>query len=122
MAGGWSLAIPKQSKNKEAVYEFLKFAMNKDNMLSIDKANGFLTTRKDVAADKDFLAIPFNKQATEMLKNAQFRPSVDKYPSVSVEIQSMVEAVATGTSPADAETKYAKNVTRIVGSDKVTNK
>lgn len=122
MAGGWSLAIPKQSKNKEAAYEFLKFAMNKDNMLSIDKAAGFLTTRTDVAADKDFMAIPFNKQATEMLKNAQFRPSVDKYPSVSAEIQSMVEAVATGATPADAEAKYAQNVTRIVGSDKVTNK
>lgn len=122
MAGGWSLAIPKQGKNKEAAIEFLKFAMNKENMLSIDKAAGFLTTRKDVASDKDFMAIPFNQQATEMLKNATFRPSVDKYPSVSTEIQAMVEAVASGTKPADAMAKYLQNVTRIVGSDKVVSK
>lgn len=122
MSGGWSLAIPKQSKNKEAAWEFLKFAMNKENMLSIDKASGFLTTRKDVAADESFMAIPFNKQATEMLRNAQFRPSVDKYPSVSTKIQAMVESVATGTKPADAMNKYAQDVARIVGNDKVTSK
>lgn len=120
MAGGWSLAIPKQGKNKDAAMEFVKFAMNKENMLSIDKAAGFLTTRKDVGEDKDFMAIPFNKQATEMLKNAIFRPSVDKYPSVSSEIQSMVESVASGTKPADAIAKYAQNVARIAGDDKVT--
>lgn len=120
MSGGWSLAIPKQSKNKDAAMDFMKFAMNKENMLSIDKAAGFLTTRKDVAADKDFMAIPFNQQATEMLKNAIFRPSVDKYPSVSTEIQSMVESVASGTKPADAITKYAQDVTRIAGEDNVT--
>ncbi|GLC31230.1 extracellular solute-binding protein [Clostridium omnivorum] len=122
MAGGWSLAIPKQGKNKEAAMEFVKFAMNKENMLSIDKASGFLTTRKDVAEDKDFMAIPFNQQANDMLKNAQFRPAVDKYPSVSTEIQAMVESVAAGTKPADAIAKYSQNVTRIVGSDKVTSK
>ncbi|WP_238916784.1 ABC transporter substrate-binding protein [Clostridium sp. YIM B02555] len=122
MAGGWSLAIPKQSKNKDAAMEFVKFAMNKENMLTLDKAAGFLTTRKDVAEDKDFMAIPFNQQANDMLKNAIFRPAVDKYPSVSTEIQSMVEAVASGTKPADAIAKYAQNVTRIAGDDKVTDK
>jgi multiple sugar transport system substrate-binding protein len=122
MSGGWSLAIPKQSKNKEAAMEFIKFAMNKENMLSIDKSAGFLTTRKDVAEDKDFMAIPFNQQATEMLKNAVFRPAEDKYPAISTEIQSMVESVASGTKPADAIAKYTQNVTRIAGDDKVTNK
>lgn len=122
MAGGWSLAIPSQSKNKDAAFDVLKFAMNKDNMLAIDKASGFLTTRKDVAADASFLAIPFNKQATEMLKNATFRPSVDKYSSVTTEIQSMVESVVTGTKVDDAIAKYGQNVTRIVGSDKVESK
>ncbi len=122
MAGGWSLAIPAQSKQKDAAFEVMKFAMNKDNMLAIDKASGFLTTRKDVASDPSFLAIPFNKQATEMLKNATFRPSVDKYSAVTTEIQAMVESVVTGTKPADAINKYSQNVSRIVGSDKIENK
>lgn len=122
MAGGWSLAIPAQSKHKDAAFELLKFAMNKENMLAIDKASGFLTVRKDVAADESYLSIPFNKQATEMLKNAIFRPAVDKYSSVTTEIQIMVESVVTGKTVDEAITKYGQDVTRIVGSDKVESK
>lgn len=122
MSGGWGLAIPSQSKNKDAAFEFLKFAMNKDNLLSYNKAAGTLTTRKDVADDPDFTEIPFNKQANEMLQSAVFRPAYDKYSSVTTEIQSMVESVVTGTKPEDAITKYGQNVTRIVGSDKVESK
>ncbi len=57
-----------------------------------------------------------------MLKNATFRPSVDKYSAVTTEIQAMVESVVTGTKPADAINKYSQNVSRIVGSDKIENK
>ena len=54
------------------------------------------------------------------MKNAHFRPANDKYPNVSVEIQTMVEAVATGSkTPKQAAKDYASNVTRIVGEENV---
>lgn len=122
LAGGWALSIPSNAKNKDEAWEFIQYALNKENTQNLVTKSGSLTVRADVAKDPGYTELPFNELATDYLQNADFRPSHDKYPEVSTQIQTMVESVATGTSPADAMNKYALDVTRIVGKDHVTEK
>ncbi|MEK3734204.1 MULTISPECIES: ABC transporter substrate-binding protein [Paenibacillus] len=122
LAGGWALSIPSNSKNKDEAWEFIKYALNKDNTQKLVTSSGNITVRTDVAKDPGYTQMPFNEIATAYLQNADFRPSQEKYPEVSTQIQTMVEAVATGTSPQDAMNKYAQDVTRIVGADNVVEK
>ncbi|MBJ6363038.1 ABC transporter substrate-binding protein [Paenibacillus sp. GCM10012307] len=122
LAGGWALSIPSNAKNKDEAWEFIKYALNKENSQKLVTASGNITVRADVAKDPGYTQMPFNEIATEYLQNAEFRPAQDKYPEVSTQIQTMVEAVATGTSPEAAQNKYAQDVTRIVGEQNVIEK
>lgn len=122
MSGGWAWSLTKNSANKEAATDFLKFMCNKDNLKKLVLAQGNLSPRSDIASDPEYInSNPFNKVATEFLKNAQFRPTDPNYSSVSTAIQTMVEAVATGSAtPEAAMQSYANDVKRIVGADKTT--
>ncbi|MCI1775070.1 ABC transporter substrate-binding protein [Paenibacillus lautus] len=122
LAGGWALSIPSNSKNKDEAWEFIKYALGKENTQKLVMSSGNITVRADVAKDPEYTKMPFNEIATEYLQNAEFRPAQEKYPEVSTQIQTMVESVATGTSPADAMNKYAQDVTRIVGADHIVEK
>ncbi|MGZ7445159.1 ABC transporter substrate-binding protein [Paenibacillus sp. TH7-28] len=122
LAGGWALSIPSNAKHKDEAWEFIKYALNKENSQKLVMSSGNITVRADVAKDPEYTKMPFNEIATAYLQNAEFRPAQEKYPEVSTQIQTMVESVATGTSPADAAKKYAQDVTRIVGEDHVMQK
>ncbi|MNG16920.1 hypothetical protein D3C84_1008710 [compost metagenome] len=123
MSGGWALSIPKNADNKELAWEFIKFASSKENNLKLLLKDRSLTPRDDVAQDPEYQKIPMFKEATEMLKTAQFRPAVDKYPNVSTQIQSLVEDVVTDKlTPEQAAEQYQKNVTNIVGKENVIEK
>jgi multiple sugar transport system substrate-binding protein len=122
LAGGWALSIPSNAQHKDEAWDFIKYALGKENTQKLVIASGNITVRADVAKDPGYTKMPFNEIATEYLKNAEFRPAQDKYPEVSTQIQTMVESVTTGTSPADALKKYAQDVTRIVGKDHVIEK
>jgi len=120
MAGGWTWAIPEKAQNKDASWKVLQALGGKEQQAARAVAEGNLTVRDDSAEIKEYKEQPFIEQATTFLQYAHFRPADDKYPNVSVEIQTMVEAVATGSkSPEDAAKDYATNVTRIVGEDAI---
>ncbi|WP_372009579.1 ABC transporter substrate-binding protein [Paenibacillus chitinolyticus] len=122
LAGGWALSIPSNAQHKDEAWNFIKYALNKENTQKLVIASGNITVRADVAKDLGYTKMPFNELATEYLKNAEFRPAQDKYPEVSTQIQTMVESVATGTAPAAALNKYTQDVTRIAGPEHVTEK
>ncbi len=120
MSGGWAWSIPAKAKNKEASWRVLQALGGKEEQAKRAIAEGNLTVRDDSATMKEYIEQPFIKEATDFLKNAHFRPADDKYPNVSIEIQSMVEAVATGSkTPEEAAKDYETNVTRIVGEDNI---
>jgi multiple sugar transport system substrate-binding protein len=119
LSGGWGFAIPAKSKHQIEAWDFIKFISSRENNLKLALSTGNLSPRLDVAEDQSYRAVPFQEFSTGFLKNAAFRPKNDKYPAVSTEIQSMVEAVATGTTLEKAMAAYRAGVTRVAGEDKV---
>jgi multiple sugar transport system substrate-binding protein len=122
MAGGWAWSIPSKSDNKDITMEFIKHLMEPDLYVDAIVAMGGIGARTDTADNEKYSTLPFIQTATEYLKVALFRPKNSKYSAVSSHIQTMVESVVSGTSPADAMATYGVDVTRTVGGDNVISK
>lgn len=122
MAGGWAWSIPSKSDNKDITMEFIKHLMEPSIYVDAIVAMGSIGTRTDIVDHEKYSAMPFIQTATEYLEFASFRPKDSKYSAVSAHIQTMVESVVSGTSPADAMATYGVDVTRTVGEDNVISK
>lgn len=122
MAGGWAWSIPSKSDNKDITMEFIKHLMDPSVYVDAIVAMGSIGVRTDIVDNKKYSTMPFIQTATEYLKVALFRPKNSKYSAVSSHIQTMVESVVSGTSPADAMATYGVDVTRTVGEDNVISK
>ena len=122
LAGGWAWSIPSKSDNKEATIDFIKHLMDLEVYTDAIISLGSIATRSDIATDAAYTDQPFMQTATDFLKSAAFRPKNDQYSAVSTHIQTMVESVVSGTSPADAMATYGVDVTRTVGDDEVVSK
>lgn len=122
MSGGWALAVPEQSDNKEAAVSFLKHCMEPEIYKDFIIAQGNVATRSDIASDPDYSSQPFMEKCTDLLSGAFYRPRNSQYSSVTTYIQSMVESVVSGTSPEDAMAQFKADVTNSVGEDNVVEK
>ncbi|MDF2905119.1 MAG: transporter substrate-binding protein [Herbinix sp.] len=122
MAGGWAWSIPAKSDNKDITMEFIKHLMEPDIYVDALVSMGSIGTRMDIVDNEKYSTMPFIETATKYLKVASFRPKDSRYSAVSVHIQTMVESVVSGTSPADAMATYGVDVTRTVGEDNVISK
>lgn len=119
LAGGWALAIPEKSDNKEMSFEFIKQCMSTDIYTDFIVSSGSICTRNDTAKNESYTKAPFMDKATEFLSGAAFRPINDDYPAVSTAVQSMVESVVTAKATPDAAMKqFQTDVVRTVGEDK----
>ena len=123
MSGGWTLAIPELSDEKDAAWDFMKWCMSYDQYLNAVQLQGVLSTRSDVAEDEEYASQPFVQTATNFLEGAYYRPQNDQYTTVTTYIQTMVENVASGSmSPEDAMAQYKSDVTNAVGEDACVDK
>ncbi len=120
LAGGWGLAIPENSDNKDTAFEFIKQCMNTEDYTNFIVSSGGIASREDTAVAEEYTSIPFKEAATDFLSGAGFRPINDEYPSVSTAVQTMVESVVTQSkTPEEAMEQYKTDVIRVTGEDRV---
>jgi multiple sugar transport system substrate-binding protein len=111
MSGGWALAIPEMSDEKDAAWDFIEWAMNYDNYMNCVTYTGNLSTRSDIAEDPSYASAPFVAEATELLEYVYYRPHTDEYSTITTYIPVMVEAVSSGAeTPEDAMAEYKQSV------------
>ncbi len=122
MSGGWTLSIPEHSAMKDEAFSFIQQMMEPPAYTKSVIAQGNIVTRSDAAEDEEYLSQPYKAEGTALLDGAYFRPQNEQYSVVTTNIQTMVEAVASGSTPEDAMNQYAMDVTRIVGEDNIVEK
>ncbi|WP_022884855.1 extracellular solute-binding protein [Glaciibacter superstes] len=119
MSGGWTLAMGAKSKNKDAAWDFIALALDKDNSQAYDIAASQIAVRSDVSEDPDYQAAnPSFGFFSEIVEVTNFRPATSDYGQISSEITVAMEAVMTGQqSPTDAAKAYDEALVRIVGEE-----
>jgi multiple sugar transport system substrate-binding protein len=123
MSGGWTLAMGAKSTNKDAAWDFIAMALNKDNSQAYDVAASQIAVRSDVSEDPEYQAAnPSFEFFSKIVEVTHFRPATSDYGKISNEITVAMEAVMTGQqSPADAAAAYDKAVIGIVGDENTTS-
>ena len=122
MSGGWLLSVGSQASDKDAAFDFIAVALNRENSLKYDTENSQIAVRKDVATDEKYLSVnPSFEFFSSLVPVTTFRPATPDYSQISGNIQVAVESVATGSaSPEEAARTYDEGLVGIVGEDKVT--
>jgi multiple sugar transport system substrate-binding protein len=123
MSGGWVLSVGSHAKDKQAAFDYVSLALNKENSQAYDIAASQIAERADVAADPAYLSSnPTLKFFTDLVQVTHFRPAYADYPHISDAIQVAMEAVMTGQmSPEQAAAAFSDQVKAAVGADKVTS-
>ena len=120
LSGGWFLCINELSNKKEEGLDFIKFALNKENILKYVLTVNNLSVREDVAADPAYPE--FLKAPTDMLKYTHFRPANGQYPIVSSKMSIAVESVVTQSATPEQTMKNLYNsVERILGKKSISS-
>jgi multiple sugar transport system substrate-binding protein len=118
LSGGWYMCINNLSKKKAAALDFIKFALNKENVLKYVLTVNNLSVRKDVAADPEYPK--YLRAPTDMLKYTHFRPANGQYPIVSSKMSIAVESVATqSATPDQSMNTLVSSTERILGKKAV---
>lgn len=119
MSGGWLLSVGANASDKQAAFDFVATALDKENALKYGTEASQIAVRKDVATDPAYLSYnPSFEFFSSLVPVTHFRPATPDYSQISSNIQVAVESVVTGSaSPADAAKAYDEALVGIVGED-----
>jgi ABC-type glycerol-3-phosphate transport system substrate-binding protein len=95
---GWGLVINTNSKNKEAAWEFLKYATSKEGFRVRGKA-GSSVYRPSILNDKSYATGEYYSVMAQTYKIARMEPLVTYYSKLHEILNSMVAAFLTTTTP-----------------------
>jgi multiple sugar transport system substrate-binding protein len=120
MMGGWELAIPQNSKNKDLAWEFLTLIIEPKILAPMLEENGYLPTQLAIG-EEPYLSdldetIPYYKEMVLMVQFGRQRPSVAEYPQIAENIRQAIEDVYYGLKePKQALDEAAAKSARILG-------
>lgn len=118
LAGGWSWAMPRLSRNPDLAWEFLQLLCNTENSTFFATTDNNITIRRDVAESQEYQSYsPTVGFFTSLMDFATYRPALAPYPQISAAIQSAMEQVMIGGSVDAAAAAYDATVTDIVGAN-----
>ncbi|SRR6056297_44446 len=96
-AGGWTVALPDGSRNKDLAWEFISIAMNKENHRTWALSRAYVPVRESLASDDAFAqAIPFYAALEDLLPLAKTRPAIPEYPQLSSQLQTALQSIMAG--------------------------
>jgi multiple sugar transport system substrate-binding protein len=117
MMGGWELAIPQTSQNKELAWQLLTIMVEPKIISPWLQQNGFLPTQKNLGSGPQSVqlsqTIPYYDKMISMIPTGHSRPSVSEYPQIADNVREAIEDVYYGIKEPkqaldDAAAKSAK--------------
>lgn len=113
--GAWTYAIPSQSKNPEAAYLFLQWAMSKDTQLKWTLMGG-IPSRESTFKDRQVRSVEFMPATLDALKVSDCRPRIPEWGEMESVMQVTIhKAVTKQISPREALAHTQKEFERILG-------
>jgi multiple sugar transport system substrate-binding protein len=98
--GGWNLMISKNSPNKEAALQFIRFLLSVEAQKTLFEAGGYIPVNKNVYADERFMARHPDLAFYRHLLNYGFhRPALEEYTKISDVISHFVNLALKGEVP-----------------------
>jgi multiple sugar transport system substrate-binding protein len=117
MMGGWELAIPQTSQNKELAWQLLTIMVEPKIISPWLQQNGFLPTQKNLGSGPQSVqlsqTIPYYDKMMSMIPTGHSRPSISEYPQIADNVREAIEDVYYGIKEPkqaldDAAAKSAK--------------
>jgi len=120
MMGGWELAIPQSSKNKELAWELITLMVDPRIMTPWLKQTGFLPTQKSIGSGPQLTqlnqTIPYYDKMVSMISIGKSRPVAPEYPQIAEHIRQAIEDVYYGVKqPKQALDNAAKESAKVLG-------
>ncbi|MDR6125288.1 multiple sugar transport system substrate-binding protein [Bacillus sp. SLBN-46] len=114
--GGWNLAISKFSKNQDAAWKFIEFAISEEGQKINAVDGGRIPTLEKLFNDDQVLQKnPHFKDFLPVFLQAKPRPVSPQYPAISEKLQIHVHNALTGQESAkDALDNAAKEINQIL--------
>lgn len=115
VAGGMSCCVFRQSQNSRSAMRLLESVVSPQALARPARAAGRIPSRRS-AIELATPHLPSLAQTAEMFAHAVNQPSTPSYPRVSVQLQTMLEAVLTGRLGATAAARQARErIDAIIG-------
>jgi len=112
---GWSYLIPTASKNKEAAYLFIQWALRHDQSL-FQHMNGGATPRPDVYAEPEVLKISYSQAAMDTNAAAIPKATFPESPEMTeILVLALSDALAEKKSPKEALDWAAVEMHKLLG-------
>jgi multiple sugar transport system substrate-binding protein len=104
MRGVWNMAIPKESKVKDAAWELAKWLSGPEGSLAFTNGGGGHSPRYDVLKNPDFQKkYPWAPDLLKALEGCRNRPQISTWTALDNAIVDMTTSVLSGqSSPEDA--------------------
>jgi multiple sugar transport system substrate-binding protein len=120
MMGGWELAIPQTSKNKELAWELITLMVDPRLMSPWLKQTAFLPTQKSIGSGPQLTelnqTIPYYADMVSMIPFGKSRPVASEYPQIAENVRHALEDVYHGIKqPKQALEDAAKESAKILG-------
>jgi multiple sugar transport system substrate-binding protein len=100
MMGGWELAIPQTSQNKQLAWELLTIMIDPKIISPWLEQNGFLPTQKNLGSGPQSIelsqTIPYYDKMMSMIPSGHSRTSVSEYPQIADNVREAIEDVYYG--------------------------
>jgi multiple sugar transport system substrate-binding protein len=102
LMGGWELAVPASSKNKDLSWELITLMAEPDILIPFLKEFGYLPTQKALGdgplSQPLNESVPFYKQMVSMIQYGRSRPNIAEYPDVAEDIHAAIQQVYNGSA------------------------
>jgi multiple sugar transport system substrate-binding protein len=117
LMGGWLLAIPNTSKNKDLAWELIALMVEPRIISPLDGQYGYLPTQVPIGegpySEELRKTIPYYDDLISMIKIGRTRPSIPEYPEIADHIKQAIDEVYYGLKEPkkalnDAAAKSAK--------------
>jgi len=119
LSGGWAYSISSRSQHQSQAFQVLQLANSTDLLAGYDVAAAQIAPRKDILTIPAYQNLPGNSFFSSLVAFSQFRPAFPAYPKISVQVDSAMQHVMQGQSPADAMSSFNQSVVSIVGQSNI---